>query len=414
MVSMFNSRKKLVMCQVCRGLIDASARTCPLCGRESVPPARISSASLTESGNFFSLVILTINIALFVLMSIVEVRNGGGGDAFIKSASGGVLNDFGALVPSLVRAGQWWRLVTFNFLHIGLMHLMFNSSALFSIGPQVEGVFGSQKFVFAYVGTGTASAFASFLFLPNDSAGASGAIFGLIGLMAVYGYRQGGSLGRALMRQMLIWAGIGIMFGFFIGANNVAHVGGFVAGAALGFVLAPDGPSTASSAHRWNAAAIGCVALVAVSFAMAGRVYGAEQEKASQRETVVRRYERAREFAEAVGKAGGSIEASFDLKREPPAATRNRVVEIAADLRSIAGELDKAPTIDDRSAAIKNRLVELINKRATAFDQAVNDAMIAAAVSSDREAFTAAFNEYSDWEDGVLEEFKGQFERYRR
>src|SRR2546426_4455054 len=143
---MFSGKKKLVMCQVCRGLIEASASTCPLCGRESVPPARISTASFTESGNFFSLVILTINIVLFVLMSIVEVRNGGSGEAFIKSASGGVLNDFGALVPSLVRAGQWWRLVTFNFLHIGLMHLMFNSSALFSIGPQVEGIFGSQKF----------------------------------------------------------------------------------------------------------------------------------------------------------------------------------------------------------------------------------------------------------------------------
>jgi len=208
---MFKDRKKLVMCQVCRGLIDSSVKTCPLCGRESVPPVRISAANVTESGNFFSLVILTINIVLFVLMSIVEVRNGGGGESFVKQASNGVLDDFGALVPALVRQGQWWRLVTFNFLHIGLMHLMFNSSALFSIGPQVEGIFGSQKFVFAYLGTGTFSAFASFLLLPQNSAGASGAIFGLIGLMAVYGYRQGGSFGRALMRQMLIWAGIGFM-----------------------------------------------------------------------------------------------------------------------------------------------------------------------------------------------------------
>src|SRR5262245_20583786 len=135
---MFSSRKKLVMCQVCRGLIEASARTCPLCERESVPAARVSSDNLAQSGNFFSLVLLTINIVLFVLMSIVEVRNGGSGEAFIKEASNGVLRDFGALVPSLVHSGQWWRLVTFNFLHIGLMHLMFNSLALFLIGPQVE------------------------------------------------------------------------------------------------------------------------------------------------------------------------------------------------------------------------------------------------------------------------------------
>ena len=408
---MFSDRKKLVMCQVCRGLIEASARTCPLCGRESVPAARLSSASLTESGNFFSLVILTINIVLFVLMSIVEVRNGGSGEAFIKSASSGVLNDFGALVPSLVRAGQWWRLVTFNFLHIGLMHLMFNSSALFSIGPQVEGIFGSQKFVFAYVGTGTASAFASYLFLPNDSAGASGAIFGLIGLMAVYGYRQGGTFGRGLMRQMLMWAGIGIMIGFFLGANNVAHVGGFVAGAALGFVLEPDAPSTANSAARWNAVAIGCIGLVAISFAMAGRVYGAEQEKGIQREAAVRRLQSAREFEQVVGEAGESVQGSYDLGRELGGVPRKKAVEIAIELRRIASELEKAPTIDDHSSAIKTRLIELLNKRAKAFDLAVDDSTIAAAISADREAFAAVFNDYSDWDENTAKEFKALFER---
>jgi membrane associated rhomboid family serine protease len=407
MFSMFSSRKKLVMCQVCRGLIEASAKTCPLCGRQSVPPVRISTASVTGSGNFFSLVILTINIVLFVLMSIVEVRNGGSGEAFVKSASGGVLNDFGALVPSLASAGQWWRLVTFNFLHIGLMHLMFNSSALFSIGPQVEGIFGSQKFVFAYVATGIGSGVASWMFLPVGTAGASGAIFGLIGLMAVYGYRLGGSFGRGLMQQMLIWAGIGIMIGFFIGANNVAHVGGFVAGGALGFVLQPDEPSTANSAARWNAAAIGCIGLVAVSFVMAGRVYGAEQEKGTQLEAASRRYERAREFSNAVADSADSVEDSFDLEAERGGVTRSDAVARANELRRVAGEIEKAPTIDDRSAAIKTRMVELINNRAKAFDQAVSDSMIATVVSADSQAFTAAFKDYAEWVANVKKEFDG-------
>jgi len=408
---MFSSRKKLVMCQVCRGLIEASARSCPLCGRESVPAARISSDSLTNSGNFFSLIILTINIVLFVLMSIVEVRNGGSGEAFIKSASNEVLRDFGGLVPSLVHSGQWWRLVTFNFLHIGLMHLMFNSSALFSIGPQVEGIFGSQKFVFAYVGTGTASAFASYLFLPNDSAGASGAIFGLIGLMAVYGYRLGGSFGRAVMKQMLIWAGIGIMFGFFIGANNVAHIGGLVAGAALGFVLEPDAPTAAKSASLWNLAAIGCIALVAVSFVMAGRSYGVEQERGNQRAAAERQYQSASEFAGLVWKARDSANESFNLKRETGGATLESARKSAVELRRIARELEKSPTIDDRSAAIKTRLVELLNNRAESFEQAVNDSMFAAAVSANLDAFRAVFNDYSDWEAWALLDFKARLQQ---
>lgn len=408
---MFSDRKKLVMCQACRGLIEASAKTCPLCGRESVPPARISATSLTDSGNFFSLIILTINIVLFVLMSVVEVRNGGSGDAFIKQASGGVLNDFGALVPSLVRDGQWWRLVTFNFLHIGLMHLMFNSSALYSIGPQVEGIFGSQKFVFAYVATGIGSGVTSWMFLPSGTAGASGAIFGLIGLLAVYGYRLGGSLGRALMKQMLIWAAIGIMFGFFIGANNVAHVGGFVAGAALGFRLEPDAPTTATAGARWNATAIACIGLVAVSFVMAGRVYGTEQEKGTQRAALLRRYRSAYDFAQVIEKARDSLRSSFDLNGEAGGKARKDAVAIAVEMRQIASELEKAPTIDDSSTAIKTRLVELINKRAKAFDQAVNDSMIAAASIADRDALAAVFKDYSEWEGSAVKEFEGLLDR---
>jgi rhomboid protease GluP len=408
---MFSSRKKLVMCQVCRGLIEASASTCPLCGRKSVPPARISSASLTTSGNFFTLVILTINISLFVLMAIVEVRSGRGGEAFVQSASNGVLDDFGALVPGLVRTGQWWRLVTFNFLHIGLMHLMFNSSALFSIGPQVEGIFGSQKFVFAYVATGVGSGVASLLFLPGGTAGASGAIFGLIGLMAVYGYRLGGSLGHGLMRQMLIWAGIGMIFGFFIGANNVAHVGGFVAGGALGFVLAPETPSTFGSAARWNTAAIGCIGLVAISFVMAGRVYGSEQDRLNERDVNARRSQGVLEFAKTVEAAGDTIDDSFALKLQPGGDHRAEALEIAIALRRAAGELEKAPVIDERTTAIKTRLIGLINKRAKAFDDAGNDAAIAAAASADREAFEAAFNDFSDWEKSAVEEFKRMFQR---
>jgi membrane associated rhomboid family serine protease len=402
---MFSARKKLVMCQVCRGLIEASARSCPLCGRDSIPAARIKSASLTESGNFFSLVLLTINIVLFVLMSIVEVRNGGSGDAFIKSASSGVLNDFGALVPSMVRAGQWWRLVTFNFLHIGLMHLMFNSLALFTIGPRVEDIFGPQKFVFAYIGTGTASAFVSYLLLPNDSAGASGAIFGLIGLMAVCGYRLGGSFGRDLMRQMLIWGAIGIMLGFFMGANNAAHVGGFVAGAALGFVLQPEAPSTASSAARWNAAAIACVVLVAVSFAMAGRVYGSEQEKFVRRANTDRRHDLAYELATKMRDAWRIVGESFDLKIEPGKFTRNDAIEIASSMRRIAGDLEKAPVIDDRIGAIKNRLIELTNKRAKSFDEAVDERSMTAAVSENREAFIVTFKDFAEWESDAAREF---------
>src|SRR5262249_26763999 len=233
---MFEKDKKLVMCQVCRALVDPSEKTCPMCGEESVPARRVSHVT---GGHFISLLILSVNVILFILMGIVGVRNGGGAEAFFASPTGAVLYDFGGFNTALFKAGEWWRMVTCNFLHIGFMHLLFNSIALIQIGPLVEEVYGSQKYIFIYLATGIISSVASFLFGING-AGASGAIFGLIGLMAIYGYRQGGIWGKNLMRQMLIWAGMGIVFGFMIHANNVAHIGGFIGGAVLGFVLKGD------------------------------------------------------------------------------------------------------------------------------------------------------------------------------
>jgi len=286
---------------------------------------------------------------------------------------------------------------------------MFNSSALFSIGPQVEGIFGSQKFVFAYVATGVGSGVASWMFLPAGTAGASGAIFGLIGLMAVYGYKLGGSFGRDLMRQMLIWAGIGIMFGFFIGANNVAHVGGFVSGGALGFALQPDEPSTANSAARWNAAAIACIGLVAVSFVMAGRVYGAEQKSEAEGAKKRREFEAKRErgqdvilLAEKVRDAETLV---FDPEGLSPKTSRDPK-EISRDLRSAASEIGSAPQIDTRSTEIRSRLVELINKHATMFEKTgSNVAGLAHAAVSDLDGLRDAFKSYYDWEESVLFEY---------
>ena len=399
---MFGAKKKLVMCQVCRGLIEASASSCPLCGRESVPPARISVSGAASSGNFFSLVILTINIVLFVLMSVVEVRNGRGPEAFLESASNGVLDDFGALVPSLVRAGEWWRLVTCNFLHIGLMHLMFNSSALFSIGPQVEDAFGSQKFVFSYVGTGVASGVASYLFLPAGSAGASGAIFGLIGLMAAYGYRLGGSFGRGLMRQMLTWAGIGIVFGYFIGANNVAHIGGLIAGGALGFVLQPAAPGTARASKLWNATAIACVAVVAISFAMAGKSYGSAQEAEEQ---MLKKRRRADDVIQLAGNVRAAERLIYDEKDLNPTTSRDPK-EVSKDLMSAALLIKNAPEIDQRSDQIRTQLVELLDRRAAAFDKLGRDRLDYGVVAfAELESFREAFKAYYEWEESILPEY---------
>ena len=150
------------------------------------------------------------------------------------------LVDFGAYSLPALHAGQWWRLGTANFLHIGLLHLGFNSMALTQVGAQIESLFGRGRLLFFFIVTGVA-AFATCWAMQMDavSAGASGSLMGLIGVAAAWGQRDGTTVGRGVRNQMLKWAAYTMLFGYAIHANNLAHAGGFVAGAVLGLFYDP-------------------------------------------------------------------------------------------------------------------------------------------------------------------------------
>jgi rhomboid protease GluP len=386
-------RKKLVMCQACRALVPASEKHCPMCGRESVPARTFLHAS--TGGHFISIIILTINIALFVLMALVEMRNGAGAEAFMQSASGSVLGGIGALYPGALANGEWWRLVTWNFLHIGLVHLLFNSIALYQVGPQVEEIFGSAKFIFIYLVTGVVAGLASMIISPSFTAGASGALFGLIGLMAAYGYRLGGVFGRALMKSMLIWAAFGFAIGMMPGINNIAHGGGFVAGVALAFVIPAESTMTVNSARLWNAVMIACMLTVAASFAMAGRNFNRAQEIAADGRNVITL---SRQIQNAAQVSDESREA-VTSKKDPQ--------QIADRLRGAARDILSVPRIDDRSEEIKQQIADLLTKRADAFAAAAKDPMaLSRAVLAEWDSTERAFDAYVEWEDSVLSKYQ--------
>jgi membrane associated rhomboid family serine protease len=393
-------KKKLVMCQACRALVPASEKTCPMCGRESVPARAWLHAS--TGGHFISIIILTINILLYVLMALVEIRNGGGAEAFMQSASGSVLAGVGALYPGALAAGEWWRLVTWNFLHIGLMHLLFNSFALYQIGPQVEEIYGSPKFIFIYLATGIVAGLASVMLVPSLTAGASGSLFGLIGLMAAYGYRQGGVLGRALMRQMLIWAGIGFVFGLMSpGINNVAHAGGFVAGGGIAFLIPAESPTTAHAARLWNAVLIVCVLVVAASFAMAGRSFNQAQEMAVDGRNVIILSQRIRGAEQA------------RMKSYDESAAKKDPQQAADSLRSAARDVMSVPHIDEQSDQIKQQYTDLLTARAGALETAAkNKTAPLPPAPAEVDSTEAVLNAYLDWEDSVLKKY--QLERGRQ
>lgn len=392
---MFGEKKKMVMCQACRALVDPGESVCPMCGNEAVPEQRVSSAG--ESGSFFSMLIIGINVLIFIMMGVVALKNGRGIESFVASADSAVLRDFGSFAIYLVDQGQWWRFVTANFLHIGLLHLLFNSYALYQVGPLVEEIYGEHKFIFVYLFTGIFCEIPSY-YAGINGAGASGAISGLIGLLAVYGYRQGGVFGKALMKSMLTWMGMTIVYGFIIGANNVAHAGGFIAGGILGFLLKAEPVGTARAKTLWNALALLSILIFAVSFIMVGKHYGAVQEQAAQEPLKNQQAQKVIRLSNLVREGGRSLSETGDL------SDRKTLPETAKKLRRVANDLSQLEKIDEPSDAIRSRLVNSLNKSADALEEA-SKSTAKLPVSVEILEYKKAFDEYIQWEDSVLEKY---------
>jgi rhomboid protease GluP len=155
-----------------------------------------------------------------------------------------VLVQLGANVPPLVLAGQWWRLFTAMFLHIGVPHLLLNGYALYQLGGLFESWMGSARMGVVYVLSGLAGSVASLFFLRDGlSAGASGAIFGLLGALVAVLVRRRERLtpvAKQLLVQLLMWAGINVVFGLTTpGIDNAGHFGGALAGFLLGLLVRP-------------------------------------------------------------------------------------------------------------------------------------------------------------------------------
>jgi rhomboid protease GluP len=216
----------------------------------------------------FTYVFFAINIVVFLLMTLA------GG-----SSNEPTLMAFGVKSNPEIAQGQWWRFVTPIFIHIGLLHLFFNSYALWIVGPQVEKLYGGARFVILYVLTGVAGVYGSYAYHPSTiSAGASGAIFGLFGVLLVFGIRYRDSIPsffkRAVGTGVLPVIVINLMIGFYLSSlvDNAAHIGGLVAGAALAAVVPFQKPGDETNAG-FRSIQVALLAIIAVCFYEVGVHY---------------------------------------------------------------------------------------------------------------------------------------------
>ncbi len=153
---------------------------------------------------------------------------------------------WGADFGPLTLTGQWWRLLSSNYVHIGLVHLALNMWCLFDLGFLAENLYGRWTFLALYLCTGISGSLASLVRNPlTVSAGASGAIFGVAGALITTLHYGDLPLARhtmkASLRSLLLFAGYNLAYGFLKGGiDNGAHLGGLVSGLILGAVLSRD------------------------------------------------------------------------------------------------------------------------------------------------------------------------------
>ena len=223
-------------CPKCRALLEPGTRTCPYCGvrpgRAAPPPPVQTEAGKTSR---LGLWVIGVNVAIYALMILLDPSRGDPGVRPFEP-SRDILLAFGMSETWLVSTcGQYWRLLASVFLHLDVMHLLFNCVAIYILVSPAAATLGPYRAAAIYLPSGFLAALASHL-AGNSGAGASGAVCALIAALVVFGQRRGGELGRQLSRSMARWAFLIIAFGFFVpNVDNVAHLAGFASGALLGW-----------------------------------------------------------------------------------------------------------------------------------------------------------------------------------
>ena len=230
----------------------------PICGRCAVPAsvgqhcvwcvaeARKSAPKVRSTMQATSpavLAIIAINVVIYILEALRPE----------------IVSDFGAHSLSIA-SGEYYRLVTPMFLHaplgsqFGILHILFNMYILRIYGPPVEEEFGTPSFVGMYLLAGFMGSAVSYAFGPVNTVGigASGAVFGVVGILLAYLYRRRQRAALAgYLRSLLFFVGINLVFGFVVpGIDNLAHMGGLAGGLALGAGMDRGDARQASPARR--------------------------------------------------------------------------------------------------------------------------------------------------------------------
>ncbi|MCK4798616.1 MAG: rhomboid family intramembrane serine protease, partial [Spirochaetes bacterium] len=206
------------------------------------------------SGSAIIKAIIYTNVCFFIISLLITGSN-------IKLN----LHPFTALTPStkclillgasgtipIDRYHEWWSLITANFLHGSLLHIIFNMLALNQVASMVSAVYGRYRMFIIFIITGIIGFYISYLAGIEVTIGASASVCGLIGATLYYGKSRGGILGETVYRQTFGWVIFIILFGILVpNVNNWGHGGGLVSGIILGWILRYNERLVENKSHK--------------------------------------------------------------------------------------------------------------------------------------------------------------------
>jgi rhomboid protease GluP len=272
-------KRQSILCPNCRKLISKDETRCPHCGTRS--PGRWWKnnfwTSGMQGGDQLVKMIVYVNIGMYALSILFNPRS--------TVMSFNPLTTFAPAQKSLLLLGatgtlpidqlhRWWTILSANYLHGGILHILFNMVAFWQLAPLIIQEYGTYRMFVIYTVSGLFGYWVSYLAEIAFTIGASAAVCGLIGAALFYGKSRGGSYGQALYKQVGGWA-VGIfIFGLLVpGINNWGHGGGILAGILLGLLIGYQEQRKENIYHKLLAGGCAVLTVMVLIWAVTSGLY---------------------------------------------------------------------------------------------------------------------------------------------
>ncbi len=253
---MEKQNRRSILCPGCRRLISIDEELCPHCGLRN-PGSRWKN--IIRANAFFSpdrIVknIISVNVFMYILSILINPASTGFSPnpfSFLSPGSTSLLLLGGTGKIPIDQFHRWWTVLSANYLHGSILHIMFNMMALWQIAPLIIQEYGTYRMFSIYTLSGVEGYLVSYFAGIPFTIGASAAVCGLIGAALYFGKSRGGYFGQMVYRQVGGWAIMIFAFGFLVpGINNWAHGGGMLCGGLTGFLLGYQERSEQSFFHK--------------------------------------------------------------------------------------------------------------------------------------------------------------------